>query len=114
MAVEQTNGDFAKVAAGLGGSGNSKPQVGDSGLVSRSSTYNGLAVADIAKLEVGKRMGPIKSSTDKGYYFVKMSQKTEDKVRFTYLFIPLTELNRQVSQLKVDGKVQEFIDVPRQ
>ncbi len=114
MSVEQTDGDFAKVAAKLGGSGNSKPQVGDSGLVSKSSSYNGLSVADISKLETGKRMGPIKSSTDKGYYFIKVSQKTEDKVRFTYLFIPLTELNRQVNQLKADGKIQEFINVPHQ
>ena len=111
--VASSNGEFAKIATQLGGSGRSKPQVGDSGLINLASSYNGLAVSEIAKLEPGKPSGVIKSTTDSGYYFVKVSEKNDSKIRFTYLYIPLTELTKQVAQLKSDGKVQEYIDVPQ-
>ena len=86
---------------------------GDSGLINLASSYNGLAVSEIAKLEPGKPSGAIKSTTDSGYYFVKVNEKNDSKIRFTYLYIPLTELTKQVAQLKSDGKVQEYIDVPQ-
>ena len=111
--VASSNGEFAKIATQLGGSGRSKPQVGDSGLINLASSYNGLAVSEIAKLELGKPSGAIKSTTDSGYYFVKVNEKNDSKIRFTYLYIPLTELTKQVAQLKSDGKVQEYIDVPQ-
>lgn len=111
--VASSNGEFAKIATQLGGSGRSKPQVGDSGLINLASSYNGLAVSEIAKLEPGKPSGAIKSTTDSGYYFVKVNEKNDSKIRFTYLYIPLTELTKQVAQLKSDGKVQEYIDVPQ-
>ena len=70
-------------------------------------------MSEIAKLEPGKPSGVIKSTTDSGYYFVKVNEKNDSKIRFTYLYIPLTELTKQVAQLKSDGKVQEYIDVPQ-
>jgi len=111
--VASSNGEFAKIATQLGGSGRSKPPVGDSGFINLASSYNGLAVSEIAKLEPGKPSGAIKSTTDSGYYFVKVNEKNDSKIRFTYLYIPLTELTKQVAQLKSDGKVQEYIDVPQ-
>ena len=81
--VASSNGEFAKIATQLGGSGRSKPQVGDSGLINLASSYNGLAVSEIAKLEPGKPSGAIKSTTDSGYYFVKVNEKNDSKIRFT-------------------------------
>ena len=82
-------------------------------MIKLASSYNGLEVREVATREPGKRSGVSKSTTDSGYDFVKVSEKNDSKIRITYLYIPLTELTKQVAQLKSDGKVQEYIDVPQ-
>lgn len=108
--ISQGENDFTKIAAQLGGSDSKKIQVGDTGMINQTSTFNGLSVSsEVARLEVGKVSGVLKSANDSGYYFVKVTEKTDTKVRFSYLYIPLTELQSQISDLKKEGKVKEFI-----
>lgn len=81
------------------------------GLVDSTSSFNGLNVSDVAKLEQGKVAGPLKSATDDGYYFVKVSAKTDTQVNFTFIHIPLTKFSEKLTEIKKSNQVHEFIKV---
>ena len=48
------------------------------------------------------------------YYFVKIIDKTDTQVSFSYLHIPLTMFSENLSKLKKDGKITEYIKVAEQ
>ena len=86
---------------------------GTSGLVdSAGGKFEGLRVADIAKLEKGAISDVMRTTTDDGYYVVKVTEKTSNKVAFEYVHIPLTTFANQFDQLRKDGKITEYISVP--
>ena len=109
--VKSTNGDFAKVAEQLSTSKGGKVTAGQTGLVSNASTMSGLQVSEVAKVDKNTVAGPIKATTDDGYYFVKVIDKTDTQVNFAYLRIPLTMFTDKVEALKKAGKVNEYIRV---
>lgn len=110
--IKQMDGDFAKVASQLDPNGASHIQSGDSGLINvAGSSYLGLRLAEIINLQKDAVSGVLKS--DDGYYFVKIIEKTDDKIRFTFLHIPLTELDSRIEKLNKEGKVHEYISVPK-
>ncbi len=112
--VSSTGGDFPKIVDQLASLSGAKMVAKDSDLLSNVSTLGGLQISEVAKLEKGRVSGVIKSSTDDGYYFVKVTNKTDTHVSFSYLHIPLTVFNEQLAQLKKDGKVTEYIKVASQ
>lgn len=111
--VKMNGADFAKIAETFKGESNGKITAGDSSLVNLASTFGGLRVNDLRDVAKDQVAGPITTTSDAGYYFVKVLDKTDTKIRFTYLFIPLTELNRQVSELRSQGKIKEYISIPK-
>jgi len=111
--VASTNGDFAAVAENFKNDGGEKVVSGDSSMINLVSTFGGLRVSDLKDLKKDQISGPITTTSDSGYYFVKIIDKTDTKIRFTYLFIPLSELDNRIAQLKSAGKIREFIDVPQ-
>ena len=52
------------------------------------------------------------STTDDGYYFVKIIDKSDTQVNFVYLHIPLSKFTNDFAALKKNGKIQEYISVP--
>jgi hypothetical protein len=44
-----------------------------------------------------------------GYYFVKLTKKTESGVNFVSIRVPFTEFNKRFESLFTDGKVSEYI-----
>lgn len=105
------NTNLQEVAMQLGGEGSAMVSVGASGMVPRTNRDGGLSAAAI-ELEKGKVSGAIRTTTGDGYYFVKLLDKTDTQVSYEYLKIPLTEFNNRLSQLRKDGKIQEFISIP--
>lgn len=99
--------DLQTIASELGGG----IAVQSPGLVLNTSSFNGLSVADVAKLQPGTVSGVLKSSTDDGYYFVKVIQKTDTQVNFEFIHIPLTVLNTRIADLKKSNQIHEFIKV---
>jgi hypothetical protein len=104
--------DFAKVAEQLGGQGAAKVTVGASGLVPRTNRDGGLSEA-ASKLEEGKVSDAIKTTTGDGYYFVRLLDDSGSQISYEYLRIPLTEFNKQLSSLKNDGSIKEYITIPK-
>lgn len=109
--VSQPDADFDKIATELGGEGEGKVTPGVSGLVPHTNRDGGLSAAAV-KLEKGQVSPVIKTTTGDGYYFVKLLEKTDSQVSYIYIRIPLTAFNKQLSQLRKDGKVKEYIAVP--
>lgn len=109
MLKAQPDSDFAKVAEQMSSTPGGKVIAGQSGLVNNVSTFGGLQVSEVSKLEKGKTSGVIKSSTDDGYYFVRVLDKNDTQVNFAYLHIPLTKFNNDLATLKKDGKITEYI-----
>lgn len=112
--LKATGDDFAKTTEALATSKGGKVTTGKSGFVDKTSKYIGLRVADVAKLEVNTTSGPLKSTTDDGYFFVKVLEKTDIQVDFAFVHIPLTKFSADFAKLKSDGKIQEYISVPEQ
>ena len=111
-AIKQTDGDFVKAVTIIDPKSLMHAQSGDSGLISSAgSTYLGLKLKDIISLQKSTVSSSLKS--DDGYYFVKVIEKTDSQIRFTYLHIPLTELDSRIEKLNTDGKVHEYISVPK-
>lgn len=109
--VAQPDADFDKIAATLGGDGSGQVVAGISGVVPRTN-HDGGRSAEAAKLTVGQTSGVIKTTTGDGYYFVKLLSQTDRDINYAYLRIPLTKFDEQLAQLKKDGKIKEFIDIP--
>ena len=111
--VNETSGDFAKVAEQFKNEKGERIVAGDSSLINIVSTFGGLQVSDLKDLQKDQISGPITTTSDGGYYFVKILEKTDTKIRFSYLFIPLTELDNRINKLKSSGKVSEYIAVEK-
>jgi hypothetical protein len=109
--VVSTGGDFAKVAEQLIGMPGGKPVVGQTGLVSNTGVSGGLQVAAVAKLDKGQVSGLIRSNTDDGYYYVKVIDKNDTQVSFSYLHIPLVQFAKDLDGLKKSGKITEYISI---
>ena len=109
--LKSVNNDFAKTAEGMAGMKGAKVTVGQSGMVDNTSKYGGLRVSEVAKLKKGTTSGVLKSTTDDGYYFVTVIDKSDTQVNFAYLHIPLTKFASDFAKLKTDGKISEYISV---
>ena len=89
--ITSTKSDFAGVATQMASSKGGKVTVGQSGMVDNTSKFSGLRVSDLSKLNKDDVSGPLRSTTDDGYYFVKIVDKSDTQVNFLYLHIPLTK-----------------------
>lgn len=110
--MNQNNGDFAAVAESMVGTTGGRVTAGQSGIIQLNTTkFNGLRISDISNLKQGEVSGLLKSTTDDGYYFVKLDEKTPSQVNFTYLHIPLKQFADDFAALKKSGKIREYITV---
>ena len=109
--VTSTQGDLAAVATQMAKSKGGKVTAGQSGLIDVTSKFSGLRVSEVAKMAKGSISGPLKSTTDDGYYFVKIVDKTGTQVDFLYLHIPLTTFTDEFAGLGSSHKVQEYIKI---
>lgn len=112
--VQQTEGDFAKAIEELKKVTDYAVTASQTGLVSTSGTFGGLQVSEVAKLEKGQLSSVMKSTTDDGYYFVKIIDKNDTQVDFAFIHIPLTTFKNDFEQLRKDGKVSEYISIPEE
>ncbi len=106
----ESSSDFAAIAQQLGDSGDRPIVAGVSGMVPLVNNDGGLTDA-AGKLERGEVSEAVKSTTGKGYYFVKLLEKTGTQLNYEYIEIPLTEFDKRLQRLKEDGKIREYIKV---
>lgn len=103
--------DFNKIIEQIDGkkSGITK---GSSGLVSISASFGGLS-SEAAKYKKGQVTDVIKSTTGDGYYVLRVLDKTDEKVNYEFINIPLTAFEKDFEKIRSDKSlVKEYIEVP--
>jgi len=81
------------------------------GFVPKSNQDGGLAAA-ATKLQKGEVSPVVKSATGEGYYYVKLIDINDTQVNYEYVHVPLTAFSRQLSTVKDNKKVSEYIKIP--
>lgn len=103
-----SNIPFEKIAVKYSEDSFAKTTKGDIGFVPKSNQDQGL-VQTALKLKNGTTSGIIKGLD--GYYIVKLIETKKDQVRYARIKVKLTAFDKQLSELKKQGKVKEFIEV---
>ena len=106
--LKAPDADFQKIAEQLG----SGVTASTSGMVPLVNNDGGLTEA-ARKLEKNQISSVIRSTTGDGYYFVKLIEKTDTQLSYVSLKIPLTEFDKRLAALQKDGKIKEYINVPK-
>lgn len=109
--VDKQKGDLEKVADLLNKESEGSAEYGISGLINTSGLIGGIRVSDVAKLKKGSVSGLMRSITSDGYYFVKLLEKNDTQVSFSFLYIPLTEFDKRLSDLREKGAIREYISI---
>jgi hypothetical protein len=108
----QTEKDFDKVAAAIGGSDGTKVTAGVTPFVPRNNQDGGLA-STASSLQKGQTSEPFKSTSGDGYYIVKLLDVNNDsRISYAYIKIPLSAFEQQLTEIRKAGKIKEYISIP--
>ena len=104
--LKSNNNDFSKVAEIMG----DKVEYSKPGRV-RLSNIDGGRAKVASELKVGEVSEAFISNAGDGYYFVKLTEKTDTEVSYESIKINFTEFDSRLKQLEKDGKIQKYIKV---
>lgn len=104
--------NFDKIAKSIKDIDGVKVVSSTSGLVPKYNQKDGGLSQAAGSLEEGDVSDAIKSTNGDGYYFVMLTDKKKDQLSYDYIKIPLTEFDKQLQQLKDEGRVKAYIDIP--
>ena len=108
----KTEPDFDKVAAAIPAIGIARVESGITPLVPSNNQDGGQAEA-AAKLAVGEISKLFRSTAGDGYYIVKLLQRdNNNRISYASLKIPLTVFDKQLSTVKSEHRIQEYISIP--
>lgn len=105
--LAENGGDFRAVAEQLG----EAIVYEETGGLVDSKNIDGGRASEAMRLEPGQSSGKFVSMNGDGYYFVKLVKKTDSEVDFVSIKVPFTEFATKFDQLKLDGKIAEYIDI---
>ncbi len=80
------------------------------GLVDKMNVDGGRAGVAMG-LEAGQASDRVMSSSGDGYYFVALINKTESQVNYNSIKVPFLEFNKQMKQIREEGRVREMINL---
>jgi len=85
-------------------------EFGASGLVPKNNQDGGLSKA-VLGLKEGQISPALQSTTGDGYYFVQLLTMNDRQVSYQFILIRLDEFSQQLTLLKKQGKVKEYISI---
>ena len=103
--------DFAELAKTESDDEVSRAKGGDVGSLNITDFDSDGLVAAALKLEVGGVSAPIQGVD--AWYVIKLTEKTNQTVRFSLIRVSLTEFDKQLEQLRTDGKIVECIEIKK-
>ncbi len=106
------NVDYKTLASTISTKTGIKVEYGTSGWVPKTNQDGGLAV-QVSKLKKLESSSDIKSTSGKGYYFVRLLDINDDQVSYDYINVPLTAFDKSLEKVQADGKVSEYISIPK-
>lgn len=80
-------------------------------VVSSSNLDGGRAAMATGLPEVGAVSELFVSKNGDGYYIVKVTEKSEGKVRYQSIFVRFMEFDRRIQELKNNNKIKEYIEL---
>lgn len=101
--------DFASVVTKYSDDTFAKTTKGDMGFVPKTNRDQGF-VEQVLKLNKDQISGIVKGND--GYYILKLTDSNDTQVRYSRIKIGLTTFDKNLSNLKKQGKVKEYISVP--
>lgn len=78
-------------------------------MVDVTNLDSGRAAAAMAIKEVGGVSKPFISKSGDGYYFVKLTEREDSRVRYDSIWVRFTEFDNRIQKLREDKKVDEYI-----
>jgi hypothetical protein len=102
--------DFAKLAKKESEDEVTKSKGGDAGWVPVDADDPEGLIAEARILKKGRMSGVIQGRT--GYYIVKLTDKRNDEIRYSRIFVGLRELAERLANLNSGQLFNEYIDVP--
>lgn len=109
--VLKTESDFDKVVASVSSISGVKLESNSTPMVPDNNQDGGLA-DEASKLKVGQISPVFKSTTGDGYYVVKLLQRDANRVSYASIKVPLTIFQNELSKIKAEHKVTEYISIP--
>ncbi|MBQ3430620.1 SurA N-terminal domain-containing protein [Candidatus Saccharibacteria bacterium] len=106
--LKENGGDFQATAEKMG----DKVRYEDTGGLVDSKNVDGGRAAKADSMNVGEVSGKFLSGNGDGYYFVKTTKKEDGKVAYASLYVKFTEFDKRLAQVREEGKVKEYIDLP--
>jgi hypothetical protein len=106
--------DFSAIVKATNALGGEQIAYGAPGFVPTNNQDGGLALA-AGKLKKGEVSDAIKVSTTAGgdaYYFIRLIDTNATQVSYEYIEVPLTEFSHEMSDLKKNKKINEYISIP--
>jgi len=80
-------------------------------MVDASNLDSGRAAMAMSLKEVGDVSKRFVSKSGNGYYFVKLTEREDSKVKYDSIWIRFTELDKTLDSLRADNKVEEMIEL---
>ena len=80
-------------------------------MVDSSNLDSGRASTAFALKDVGDVSEPFLSKNGDGYYFVKLTDRDGNRVKYDSVWIRFTEFSKVFNQLRADNKIEELITV---
>ncbi len=111
-AIAGGNTDLKSVADGINSAQGAEVTYAAQGWVPKTNQDGGLATT-AATLKVGQISGVIKSTNGDGYYYVKLNDINDTQVNYDYIHISLNAFDQLVANARTNGKVSEYITVPK-
>lgn len=104
--LKSNDGNFEEISAKYG----KKVEVSSPGFVKLTNIDGGRAKA-AADLKKGEISEPFTSKGGDGYYIVKLLDKKDDEISYSYIKIPFTEFDKQLKDLNANGGVTKNISI---
>ena len=101
------SGDLASIAMQLG----EAVQYEETGGLVDSKNIDGGRAAVAVKLQPGEISERFISSSGDGYYYVKLIDRSGEKVNYASIKVPFNEFMSELKGLRDGGKVKEFIEI---
>lgn len=111
-ALKVENPNFSLIATETAKTAGAQVVYGASGWVPKTNQDGGLAT-EASKLEKGKVSAVIKSTTGDGYYFVRLLDVSDTQVSYEYIQVTLTEFSKRLEAVEKDGKISQYIAIPK-
>ena len=80
-------------------------------MVDSTNLDSGRAAKAMSLKDVGNVSEAFVSKNGDGYYFVKLTARENNKVKYDSIWVRFTEFDKKMQEIRNDNKIDEYIEV---